>query len=132
MDEQDIKDALQQVLDKTGKTQDTVQKLDKKIDLHIQKTELELEHIAELDEKQNQLLDDHAKRSDRLEKDNSLREISIRSDFEHRFRKIEKPREWIRMTAKVLFWAASGAGAIYGAYEFFSWIGPIISKSLGI
>lgn len=126
MNEEHIIETLKQVLEKTEETRGCVTKLDKKVDLHIQKTELELEHIRELDEKQNNLLDEHAKRSDQLEKDNALRERSIRNDFENRFRKIEKPREWLRTTAKMIFWTASGAGALYGAYEFFSFIKPLL------
>lgn len=126
MNEHDIMEALQKVLDKTEETSDCVRKLDKKVDLHIQKTEIELEHIRELDEKQNQLLDEHSARSDRLEKDNQLREQSLRQDFEGRFQEIEKPREWLKMTGKILFWTASSAGALYGAWEFFSFIKPFL------
>lgn len=121
-----IMEQLERVLEKQEETRGCVTKLDKKIDLHIQKTELELEHIRELDTKQNELLDDHAKRSDRLEKDNHLREMALRTDFEQRFQTIEKPREWIKITGKVLFWAASFAGAVYGAHEFWAWIRGLI------
>ena len=122
MNEHDIMEALQKVLDKTEETSDCVRKLDKKVDLHIQKTELELEHIRELDQKQNQLLDEHAARSDRLEKDNALRERALNQKFEERFQNIEKPREWAKTTARVFFWIASSAGATYGLFEFFEWI----------
>ena len=132
-----ILDTMREVLERTEETKDCVQKLDKKVDLHIQKTEMEFEQIRELDDKQNNLLEEHAKRSDRLEKDNALREEKLRleykeedkkihSDLDTRLQKIEKPRDWLKMTAKVIFWTASAAGAMYGAYEFFEFIKGIL------
>lgn len=132
MDHEAISRVLQKVLEKQEETQDCVQKLDKKVDLHIQKTEIELEHIRELDEKQNQLLDEHAKRSDRLERDNQLREAALKQQFETKFEEIERPRKWLLTTGKVIFWAASGAAALFGAYQFLDFAKPFILKLLGI
>lgn len=125
----EAKETRKQVLEKVEETQTSVNQLDKKMDLHIQKTGLELEQIRTLDEKQNQLLADHAARSDRLEKDNQLREQTLRIyiDDKHdeletsvtdRIQVIEKPRQWLIMTGKVFFWLASAAGALYGAWQF--------------
>jgi DNA polymerase III gamma/tau subunit len=117
-DNHELLEVIKQVLERTEETKECVQRLDKKVDLHIQKTEIELSQIAELDNKQNALLEEHSKRSDRLERDNILREEGLRKEFEDRFQDIEKPREWIITTGKVLVWIASAAGALYGAYEF--------------
>jgi DNA polymerase III gamma/tau subunit len=117
-DNNNLMEVIKQVLERTEETKECVQRLDKKVDLHIQKTEIELSQIAELDARQNMILEEHAKRSDRLERDNILREEGLRKEFDQRFEKIEKPREWIITTGKVFFWLASAAGALYGAYEF--------------
>ena len=113
-----IIDTMKEVLEKTEETRGCIQKLDRKMDLHIQKTELELGHIGELDAKQNQLLEEHSARSDRLEKDNVLREATLKQEFDDRFQKIEKPREWLKITGKLIIYVGSAAGAIYGVYEF--------------
>jgi hypothetical protein len=118
MNNTEMLEFIKQILEKTEETRECVQQLDKKVDLHIQKTELELAQIAKLDSQQNALLDDHAKRSDRLERDNQLREETLRREFNVRFEAIEKPREWLKTTSKVFFWIGSAAGALYGAYEF--------------
>lgn len=121
MSEQDyIKELLNKITAQCDETQDSIVKIDKKLDLHIQKTELEFKHIRELDENQNKLLEEHAIRSDRLEKDNLLREQQLKANFEDRFREIEKPREFIKTFAKMFLWMATAAGAIYGAWEFFN------------
>jgi hypothetical protein len=125
----DTKETRKQILEKVEETQLSVSQLDKKMDLHIQKTGLELEQIKVLDEKQNQLLADHAARSDRLEKDNQLREQALKiyidekhdtleTSFTDKIQVIEKPRQWLIMTSKIFFWCASAAGALYGVWQF--------------
>ena len=121
-----IIETMKEVLEEARETRGCVQQLDKKMDLHIQKTELEFEHIRELDAKQNLLLEEHSTRSDRLEKDNKLREEAIRLEFGERFEDIEAPRKWLTTTLKVGFWVASGAGAIYGLYEFYEFVSALL------
>lgn len=119
------KEILEKILDQAEDTRDCISKLDKKIDLHIQKTELEFQQIRKLDEHQNKILEEHSNRSLQLERDNNLREESLRKDMEtaddelgDRLEKLEKPREWLKTTFRIFFWIASAAGAIYGLYQF--------------
>jgi len=112
------------MLDKLEKTHDVVTSLDKKVDLHVQRTEHEFNAIRELDARQNELLSEHAKRSDRLEKDNALREASLRHDFlgttkdlDKRITVLETPWKWILTTKKGLMWLAAVAGSIVGIIE---------------
>lgn len=75
-----LDEMMKKLLDQSEETQKTVISFDKKLDLHIQKTELQLEQIHKLDEKQNAILEEHHKRSDALARDNELRERSVREE----------------------------------------------------
>ena len=73
---------------------DKVTSIDKKLDLHVQRTEFELARIHDLDLEQNQILEEHHKRSDALAKDNILREESLRAELlltDKRISKLEHP-----------------------------------------
>lgn len=52
-------DELRKIADRQEATSKCISKLDKKLDLHIQKTEYELKAINSLDEQQNKLIDQH-------------------------------------------------------------------------
>ncbi len=115
---------LARMLDKMDKTHEVLTSLDKKVDLHVQRTEQEFDAIKELDMRQNELLAEHAKRSDRLEEDNRLREVSIRQDFmgttkdlDKRLSILETPWKWILTTKKGLMWLAAIAGSVAGIIE---------------
>jgi hypothetical protein len=112
------------MLEKLDKTHGIVTNLDKKLDLHVQRTEQEFEAIKVLDEHQNRLLEEHAKRSDRLEQDNKLREQALRLDMqntikpiESRLSAIEAPWKWVLTTKKGLIWLATIAAAVAGIVE---------------
>lgn len=81
-----------------------MQKLDKKLDLHIQKMTYELSNINELDQQQNALLDEHIKRTTLAEK---------------RLDTLEEPRKYIRTTAKIVMTIGAVAGAVYSIMRFF-------------
>lgn len=112
------------MLEKIDKTHEVVTSLDKKVDLHIQKTEQEFHAITVLDSHQNELLAEHSKRSDRLAKDNELRELGLRKDLnlvtselDKRVSVLETPWKWILTTKKGLLWLAAVAGSIVGILE---------------
>lgn len=115
---------INRILDKLDQTHEVVTSLDKKVDLHVQRTEQEFKAIAILDAQQNELLSEHAKRSDRLAEDNRLRELSIRQDFmgttkdlDKRVSVLETPWKWILTTKKGLMWLAAVATSVAGIIE---------------
>ena len=92
--------------------------LDKKVDLHIQKTEYELARINTQDEIQNKLLDQHIEGVQTLKR---MFENHEQQDFE-RFQKLEEPRKWIQGTLKI-FLAFGGLGtAIVGIMKLLVWL----------
>lgn len=131
-----LSEMVRKLLDQSSETQRYVVALDKKVDLHIQKTELQLDLIQKLDLEQNAILEEHHKRSTRLEEDNRLREHALRLELakfdqllaekmsktdvdiiNKRISKIEKPREWLKIFGKVLIALGTGAGALYTIYQ---------------
>lgn len=115
---------ISRMLDKLDKTHEIVTTLDKKLDLHALRTEQEFEEIRKLDNHQNALLAEHAKRSDRLEMDNKLREASLRQDFtitakqlDSRISVLETPWKWILTTKKGIMWLAAVAASVVGIVE---------------
>jgi hypothetical protein len=117
------------VLEKLDKTHGIVTNLDKKLDLHVQRTEQEFEAIKVLDEQQNALLDEHAKRSDRLEKDNVLREAQLKLEFgttvnglDNRVSALEAPLKWFLTTKKGLMWVAGIATSLVALIELLKFI----------
>lgn len=87
--------------------------LDKKVDLHIQKTEYELAKINTQDEIQNQLLDLH------IAGVNTLREIHQEHVKENnsRFSKLEEPRKFIKTATRVVLWAGGIGTAVVAVVE---------------
>lgn len=88
---------------------------DKKLDLHIQKTEYELRRINEMDEIQNKLLDQHIEGVNTLKK---MHEAHEKIDLE-RFDRLESPRKWFKDSAKVLIAIGTFAGAVAGFLKLF-------------
>ena len=82
-----------------------VNKLDKKLDLNIQKTEYELSAIRKLDEQQNKLLEEHMRRTELAE---------LRLDT------LEQPRKVIYFITKLIIGLGSIAGAVYAISRFLS------------
>lgn len=105
------------------KLSNQIAELDKKIDLHTQKTEYELKSIKELDDRQNQILEEHHQRSSELKRDNDQREAMLKKEIasvENRVQALEQPRKWWSATKKFLLNAgkvAAASTAIWAAYE---------------
>lgn len=84
--------------------------IDMKLELHIQDCKNAFSRIAELDEKQNVMLEDHMARSDALEEQNKLSKTAI--DVE--IAKLKKPREAIQW----LFGLVVGLSAFLSALVY--------------
>src|SRR5690349_16003825 len=87
--------------------------LDKKVDLHIQKTEYELQAINKQDELQNALLDQH------IEGVQTLRKIHEEHVKENnaRFSKLEEPRKFLKTATRVVLWAGGIGTAVVAVVE---------------
>lgn len=121
---------IARMLDKIDKTHEVVISLDKKLDLHVLRTEQEFEAIRLLDAHQNELLAEHSKRSDRLEADNKLREAALRKEvsekvqaIDERVSVLETPWKWVLTTKKGIIWLAALATAVAGIIEFIKRLG---------
>jgi predicted metalloenzyme YecM len=121
---------IARMLDKLDRTHEVVTSLDKKLDLHVQRTEQEFEAIRVLDTHQNELLAEHAKRSDRLEADNKLREAALRKEMSENVQTLDKrvsvletPWKWILTTKKGIIWLAAVATAVAGIVELIKLLG---------
>lgn len=84
-------------------------KLDKKVDLHIQKTDYRLESINNLDQEQNDILEDHVRGVEALEK---IHETHV-AEANARFETLEAPRNWLKKTWSVIKWAGAAGGVAY-------------------
>ena len=110
-DNDEIISWLVKLADKADSHTQSMASLDKKVDLHIQKTELELQRIKETDDIQNQLLDAH------IEGVNTLKKMYDKHEEQDiaRFAKLE-PKEMIKSlgkeTGKIFFKTLTIAGAI--------------------
>lgn len=116
---------------KTKKTTDMLQmilasqtKMDKKLDLHIARTEAELVAIKLLDEAQNKDLAEHKDTCIQLKRENALKEQEIKlivhqikTEHEERLTKLEVPQKWVETTKNLLLGLATVAGAVVGIIE---------------
>lgn len=103
----------------------SISDLDKKLDLHIQKTEFELQKITNQDEIQNQLLDQH------IAGVNTLKQIHL-AHVEHnnlQFEKVDReiealkePAKWIRNTTKLVLWLGGLGTSILGIYKLLTFL----------
>jgi septal ring factor EnvC (AmiA/AmiB activator) len=104
-------DMLQKISSKTESIDSNIKNLegnighlDKKVDLHIQKTELDLKAIHKLDEQQNALIDKHIEGVNTLKK---MHETHLK-ESNKRFQEIEAPKKWFSITWKIVL----GIGAL--------------------
>lgn len=137
-EQQYLREMLGKLLSQSEDTQKSITSLDKKVDLHIQKTELQLDQIHKLDQQQNEILEEHHQRSTELKRDNEIREKVLRKEIEKiedrledkatktdlikldgRLDKVEKPREWLKSFIKALVTIGTIAGTIYSIYQYF-------------
>lgn len=118
---------LQHMDSKLSTVRDSVSSLDKKVDLHVQKTAFEFQAIRKLDEEQNLLLKEHHDRSTQLKRDNDLKEAALRQEalaqrnelrteiqgVRARVSKLETPAKWFTTTIRVIITIGGIATAIY-------------------
>jgi hypothetical protein len=86
--------------------------LDKKVDLHIQKTELELQRINELDQTQNALLDKHIEGVNTLKKWCDQHASDNDKKFEVLAAQMNSPKKWAQTTVKIVVTLGAVAGAL--------------------
>lgn len=101
-------DGMDNAKDSINVVDSKIGSLDKKVDLHIQKTEIELNKINELDLVQNTLLDQHIEGVNTLKKMLDLQE----RDFTDRLRRIEEPKVAFRVLKKWIVRIGSFATAV--------------------
>lgn len=118
------RELLLKISDKLDNLSQNMHELDKKLAIETLVIKNELEEIKKLDAVQNEILDEHHKRSDQLERDNKLREESLkleilkfRVDIDKRLKKLESPVQWIKGSWKVLLGIGMGAAAIYAVLQ---------------
>jgi hypothetical protein len=114
---------LKKVLEKSEDTNNLVHYLRRDLDLHIQKTEFELEGIRSLDKQQNEILQEHHDRSIQLKRDNELREEALKLEIrkvDSRVAALEEPRKIIKTIGQWIIGLGALAGAIAAIYNLFS------------
>jgi len=108
---------LQDIVDKQADSQKSFSHLDRKVDLHIQKTEYELKRINELDNQQNKLIDQHiegVKSIKDLVESHRIEYINKISTNANRINKLEAPemaKKWIKDN---LYWIFTTIGLVAG------------------
>jgi len=108
---------LRRISDSSDVMQENIVSLDKKVDLHIQRTEYELKRINELDEHQNRLLDQHIEGVNTLKKWCDQHEQANRERFEM----LEEPAKWIKTTVKIAMALGGLATAILTVGKLLKW-----------
>jgi hypothetical protein len=106
---------LKRISDKQDATNNTVALMDKRLELHAQKTDLELRRIVDLDNAQNKLLDQHILGVNTLKQ---IHDQSVR-EFDLRMIALEEPKKLIKLAAQIFVGLGGVAGAItaiYGVY----------------
>ena len=96
----------------------SLSELDKKVDLHIQKTEYELEAINKQDAIQNQLLDQHIAGVQTLR---AIHEEHVKEN-NIRFSRLEKPRELVKLTTKIVLWLGGLGTATLGIMQLINFL----------
>lgn len=97
------------------KISDCVEKVDKRLDLHIQKTEYELKNISRTDEIQNQILKEHVAGVQTLKKMHESQKTEVGARLE----KLEEPGKWRARAVKLLISAGAIAGALFAIVKWF-------------
>lgn len=95
---------LEKISDQTKETQDCVNKLDKKLDLSIQKVEFEIKEINKLDQRQNESLERHIAGV----KGNTELIQQHRKEWDRRLQELEDSKIWKKMTWKKIVALSGG------------------------
>lgn len=94
--------------------------LDKKVDLHIQKTEFGFKALQDLDAQQNSILQEHHDRSVQLKRDNELREEALKLEIEKVSRRVDRLEFFVKafeFFKKHAIWLAGLGTAIAMAWS---------------
>ena len=113
---------LKEIKDKQDESKKLVLNLDKKLELHVQKTELELVSINKLDKQQNELLEDHMRRTELLEKSldqHRFENFRTKEELHKKIEKANKPMEYIKVFGTVILWLGGLAGSAFAIGRFF-------------
>lgn len=119
---QEILDKLNAIIDRqiehAERTNEQMAHLDKKLDLHIQKTEYELQKINSLDEEQNEQLALH------IEGVKTLKALyeNHREESHRRLDALEEPRKVLATIKRWLIGVGALAGAVVAILKFFEYI----------
>lgn len=108
------------IKDKQDEGTKVVLELDKKLDLHIQKTEIELSSINKLDQEQNKLLENHIKRTALLEKsleEHKFDNFKTFKDFSDKIVESSKPLEFLKLLSKLVLLIGGLSGSLYALYR---------------
>lgn len=98
-------DLLRKLLDQSEDVSKIIDRMDRKMDLHIQRTEYEFEKIKELDETQNRILDEHVAGVNTLK---AMLEV-YKSEANQRLDSLEQPRKTL---ATLKTWIISAAAVV--------------------
>ena len=112
------KDFQKEVVTRLISLSDSVGGLDKKVELHIQSTQYELQGIRALDEQQNKLIDQH------IEGVKNLRIWLDRHEVadQDRFGKLEAPSKWWKQTTVYVLKVGAIVGVFAGAAELWYYL----------
>lgn len=113
-----------------SKAKESINELDKKLDLHIQKTEMQTALLDQADKEQEEMLQNYHQKFDNFNsKLSEIDELSSelvekhqefeksRDELLSKVENLEKPKRWIIATSKVLIGFGAIASAIYSIYE---------------
>jgi hypothetical protein len=100
---------LKRISDNSDAMRDDLNRLDRRLELHVQKTEFELDRIKTTDDVQNQLLDEHIRGVRLLEENLSKHKY----DNDLKFAELEAPSRWLTTSIKVLIAVGGVASAVY-------------------
>lgn len=105
---------LNKILEKSDETSERIVQLEKKMDLHVQKTEYEIKGIKELDAQQNESLREHIEGVRTLKK---MHEAQTEY-FDSRIEILERPKIVIAYIEKWVLRIGGIVAAIYGILKF--------------
>jgi len=118
MSEQILKKLLKHAEDQaksSAETQKCINKLDKKLDLHIQEFKFELKNLKEEDQVQNKLLKEHMAGVNTLK---DMRSDDLKAADE-RFSKLEENKKFLKKLKSILIGVGAVAATLVGIAKVF-------------